>query len=50
LRKRSVIESVIDQLMNVSQIEHTRHRSAVYFFVNLVTGLVATLGAKRNLH
>ena len=27
LRKRAIIESVIDQLKNISQIEHTRHRS-----------------------
>jgi Transposase DDE domain len=41
LRKRSIIESVIDQLKNISQIEHTRHRSPVNFFVNLLAGLVA---------
>src|SRR5262249_11884614 len=27
LRKRSIIETVIDQLKNISQIEHSRHRS-----------------------
>ncbi|MTI11513.1 transposase, partial [Sansalvadorimonas verongulae] len=27
LRKRAIIESVNDQLKNISQIEHTRHRS-----------------------
>lgn len=27
LRKRAVIESVNDQLKNISQIEHARHRS-----------------------
>ncbi len=26
LRKRAIIESVLDQLKNISQIEHTRHR------------------------
>jgi hypothetical protein len=41
LRKRSVIESVVDQLKNISQIEHTRHRSVVNFFVNLIAGLIA---------
>ena len=40
-RKRSIIESVIDQLKNISQIEHTRHRSVVNFFVNLIAGLIA---------
>ena len=29
LRKRSIIETIIDQLKNISQIEHSRHRSAV---------------------
>jgi hypothetical protein len=41
LRKRSIIESVNDQLNNISQIEHSRHRSPVNFFVNLIAGLVA---------
>ncbi len=29
LRRRAIIESVIDQLKNISQIEHSRHRSPV---------------------
>ncbi len=41
LRKRAIIESVIDQLKNISQIEHSRHRSVTNCFVNLVAGLVA---------
>lgn len=41
LRKRAIIESVIDQLKNISQIEHTRHRSFWNFMVNLVSGLIA---------
>ena len=41
LRKRALIESVNDQLKNISQIEHTRHRSPVNFLVNLVAGLIA---------
>lgn len=41
LRKRAVIESVFDQLKNISQIEHTRHRSFWNFLVNLVSGLIA---------
>ena len=40
LRKRSLIETVNDQLKNISQIEHTRHRSATNFVVNLVAGLI----------
>jgi hypothetical protein len=41
LRKRSLIETINDQLKNISQIEHTRHRSVTGFMVNLVAGLVA---------
>jgi DDE family transposase len=41
LRKRSVIETVNDQLKNISQIEHSRHRSVTNFLVNLVAGLIA---------
>lgn len=41
LRKRSLIETVNDQLKNISQIEHTRHRGIGNFFVNLLAGLAA---------
>ena len=41
LRKRSIIETINDQLKNISQIEHTRHRSIANFLVNLVCGLIA---------
>lgn len=41
LRKRAVIETVNDQLKNISQIEHTRHRSVSNFLVNLLAGLAA---------
>ena len=41
LRQRVMVESIIDQLKNISQIEHTRHRSPVHFLVNLVGGLIA---------
>jgi len=41
LRKRAIIESVIDQLKNISNIEHSRHRSVANCFVNLIAGLVA---------
>ncbi len=40
-RKRSIIESIIDQLKNISQIEHSRHRSPINFLVNLICGLIA---------
>ena len=41
LRKRSLIETVIDQLKNISQIEHTRHRSLWNFLSNVAAGLIA---------
>jgi hypothetical protein len=41
LRKRAIAETIIDQLKNISQIEHSRHRSPVNFVVNLVCGLIA---------
>lgn len=41
LRKRALIETVNDQLKNISQIEHTRHRSPSNFLVNLLSGLAA---------
>jgi len=41
LRKRAIIESVIDQLKNISQIEHTRHRSPTNAFINIIAGLIA---------
>jgi hypothetical protein len=36
LRKRSLIETVNDELKNIVQIEHTRHRSIRGFAANLV--------------
>ena len=41
LRKRAIVETIIDQLKNISQIEHTRHRSPINFLVNLLCGLIA---------
>jgi len=41
LRKRALIESVNDQLKNISQLEHTRHRSPLNAMVNWVSSLVA---------
>ena len=50
LRKRAVIESVNDQLKNISQIEHTRHRSPFNFAVNLIAGLIAYTMQPRKPH
>lgn len=48
LRKRSIIETVNDQLKNISQVEHSRHRSIYNFMVNMLCGLIAyTLQPKK---
>ncbi len=41
LRKRFIIETINDQLKNISNIEHSRHRSPTNFMVNLVAGLIS---------
>jgi len=41
LRKRTIIETITDQLKNISQIEHSCHRSPITFLVNLIAGLIA---------
>jgi transposase len=56
-RKRSIVETIIDQLKNavrarrvsrrkkrnktISQIEHSRHRSPINFCINVLCGLIA---------
>ena len=50
LRKRSIIETINDQLKNIYQIEHTRHRSHINFLVNLFSRLAAySLSPKKHL-
>jgi hypothetical protein len=41
LRKRALIETINDQLKNICQIEHSRHRSPANFLVNVVAALIA---------
>ena len=41
LRKRSVIETINDELKNICQIEHSRHRSFTNFITNMISGLIA---------
>lgn len=41
VRKRAIIECIIDQLKNISQIEHSRHRSPTNFVVHVLAGLLA---------
>ena len=41
LRKRALIETINDELKNMAQIEHSRHRSVVGIMVKLMAGLAA---------
>lgn len=41
LRKRAIIETINDELKNIAQIEHSRHRSFTNFIVNLIGGIAA---------
>lgn len=41
LARRFIIETINDQLKNISQIEHARHRSMHGFMLNLMGGLIA---------
>ncbi len=41
LRKRALIENVNDELKNICNIEHIRHRSIENFASNLTAGLIA---------
>ena len=41
LRRRAIIESVIDQLKNACQGAHSRHRSPTNYFAEVVAGLIA---------
>lgn len=41
LRKRAIIESVNDELKNIAQVEHSRHRSVCNFAANLLEAIAA---------
>jgi hypothetical protein len=41
LSRRFIIETINDQLKNISQIEHSRHRSVHGFMLNMIAGLIA---------
>ncbi len=41
LKKRGIVETVIDQLKNICQIEHTRHRSPINFYNNFLSAIAA---------
>ena len=41
LRKRGIIETVNDELKNIAQVEHSRHRCFDNFIVNLLGAIAA---------
>lgn len=41
LRKRAIIETIIDQLKNIFQVEHSRNRSQINYFNNIFSALIA---------
>jgi len=41
LRKRSVIETLNDELKNICQVEHSRHRGHANFLMNILSGVAA---------
>jgi len=41
LRKRAIIETVNDELKNIAQVEHSRHRCLENFIVNLFGAIAA---------
>lgn len=49
LRKRSIIETINDQLKNICQAEHSRHRSFDNFITNLMGSLIACIKIKKVL-
>lgn len=40
LKGRAIIETINDELKNICQIAHTRHRSFANFISNLIGGLM----------
>ena len=41
LRKRAIIETMNDELKNIAQVEHSRHRCFDNFIVNLLGAIAA---------
>ena len=48
LRKRAVIETFNDELKNIAQIEHSRHRSFYNFIVNILSLSLHTASFPKN--
>ncbi len=50
IRKKAIVETIIDQLKNIFQIEHLlRYRSPLNFFTNVFSGLIAYNFTEKNL-
>ena len=47
LRKRAIIETIYDQLKNISPIAQTRHRRGINFLVNIVSALITIILSRR---
>jgi len=41
ISRRFIIETINDQLKNVTQVEHSRHRILHGFMLNIIAGLIA---------
>jgi len=41
LSKRYIIETINDQLKNIAQVEHSRHRSETGFMLKVIAAIVA---------
>ena len=50
LNKRGMIETIIDQLKNLLQIDHSRHRSPMNFQINILGGIVAYIFKPRKVN
>jgi len=50
LRKRAIVETVNDQLKNISQLEHSRHRSPSNFLINVLAAIAAYMHQPKKPH
>lgn len=50
LRKRAIIETINDELKNIAQVEHSRHRCFDNYIVNLLVAIDEKIAAKRYDH
>lgn len=41
MRKRAIVETIFDQLKNICQVEHSRHRSIANYFNTIFSALIA---------